>query len=199
MDSGMPQQPATSRATSRAAPSRTRQAGAIVVGILVLALASRISIPMLPVPITAQTLVIMLVGALCGWRLGAVTVVAWLLLAALGLPLLSDGGAGLAAFTGPTAGYLISFPLVAALVGWLAERGWDGSRPAHAFAAMALAQALCLAMGATWLATLIGPAEAITAGVLPFIPGAVIKAAIGASILLLASKRVRSRSQTGPE
>ena len=107
------------------------KAAAVLLGTAVLAVASQLSVPMLPVPMTMQTLAVILIGALYGWRLATITIFAWLLEAALGLPVLANGKAGLAPFVGPTAGYLISFPLVGALVGWLSERGWNGGLAAR--------------------------------------------------------------------
>ncbi|MCV9940124.1 biotin transporter BioY [Boseaceae bacterium BT-24-1] len=171
------------------------QLGAVVLGTLVLAIASQISVPMLPVPMTMQTLAVILIGALYGWRLGALTIVAWLGEAALGLPVLANGAAGPAPFMGPTAGYLASFPFVAMLVGWLAERGWNGSRPAWAFVSMLLGHALCLLLGAAWLATLIGPEKAVLAGVVPFLLGTLVKSGLGTAILMAFSRRTNNAEQ----
>jgi biotin transport system substrate-specific component len=156
---------------------------AVVVGTAFLALSSHIAVPMVPVPITMQTFAVTLIGALYGWRLGALTVVLWLMQGALGLPVLAPGAAGLAKFVGPTAGYLYAFPLAAALTGALAERGWNGQRVTLAFTSMLLGNVLCLVVGAAWLSTLVGVEKAIVAGVTPFIVGAVLKAALGAAVL----------------
>jgi biotin transport system substrate-specific component len=171
------------------------KAAAVLLGTFILATASQISVPMLPVPMTMQTLAVILIGALYGWRLGAMTVLAWLGEAAAGLPVLANGTGGLAPFMGPTAGYLVSFPLVAALVGWLAERGWNGNRPALAFAAMVLGHALCLALGGLWLATLIGAEKAMLAGVAPFLLGSLVKSGLGTTILMALVRRAGSAEQ----
>lgn len=161
------------------------QVGAVVVGSLFLALCSWIEVPMIPVPINMQTFGVALVGALYGWRLGAITIIAWLAQAAVGMPVLSGGAAGAYHFVGPTAGYLFAFPLVGALTGWLAEQGWNGKRPVLAFMSMLLGNAVCLALGATWLAIVIGLEQAIVHGVTPFLVGAVLKSALGAATLAL--------------
>jgi biotin transport system substrate-specific component len=88
-----------------------QQALLAVVGVLVLAVSSRVSIPVGPVPVTMQTLAVSLVGAILGWRLGAACVVVWLLAGAAGLPVLAGGSGGLAKFLGASAGYLFAFPL----------------------------------------------------------------------------------------
>lgn len=155
----------------------------VLAGTLILALASRISVPMIPVPITMQTFAITMIGALYGWRLGAVTVLAWLGEAAIGFPVLAGGAGGIAPFMGPTAGYLASFPIIAALVGWLAERGWSGNRVVRSFLAHLSANILCLAIGGGWLAALIGAEKGWLLGVAPFILGAVLKSALAAAVL----------------
>ena len=159
--------------------------GAVVLGTLFLTLSSYVEVPMVPVPVTMQTFAVMLVGALYGWRLGALTIIAWLAEAAVGLPVLSGGAAGAHHFVGPTAGYLFAFPVAGALVGWLAERGWNGRKPVLAFVGMLLGNALCLVVGGAWLAVLFGAEVAWTSGVAPFIVGGVLKSALGAALLAL--------------
>jgi biotin transport system substrate-specific component len=177
-----------------ASRSLPMQAAAVLLGTLVLALASRLSVPMVPVPMTMQTLAVTLIGAFYGWRLGALTIVAWLLEGAAGLPVLSNGASGLAYMMGPTGGYLLAFPFACSLVGWLAERGWNGGNLPRAFAAMLLGNALCLALGAAWLAAFVGFERALLAGIVPFILGAIVKSALGAAIL-----KAFSRPQPGAD
>ena len=186
--------------TARGGPDpRTRplawRLGAVVLGSLLLTLSSYIEVPMIPVPVTMQTLAVLLVGALYGWRLGTVTILVWLAQGALGMPVLAGGAGGLHHFAGPTAGYLFAFPVAGALMGWLAERGWTGQRVWLAFLGMLLSHAVCLGLGAAWLAVLIGAEQAIMAGVAPFLVGAVLKSALGATTLrLLVRDRMRSGS-----
>lgn len=156
---------------------------AVVSGTMILALTSQITVPMLPVPITLQTLMVPLIGALYGWRLGALTVFAWLGQAAMGMPVLAGGSGSIASFVGPTAGYLFAFPALAALTGYLAERGWNGGSLPKAFAAFLMANALSLVVGAAWLSLSVGAEKAILFGVTPFIIGGVLKSALGAAIL----------------
>ncbi|MDO5654416.1 MAG: biotin transporter BioY [Brachymonas sp.] len=158
---------------------------AIALGSLFLTASSYISIPMWPVPITMQTLAVVLVGAVFGWKLGGATILAWLAEGALGLPVFAGGAGGLAVFMGPTAGYIFSFPLIGMLAGWLVARGWDGSRPLLAFVGMAVAQTLCLIIGALWLAAMIGPQKAWAVGFVPFLIGDVVKSAMAAATLVL--------------
>ena len=165
------------------ARSPAMRLAAVALGTLVLAVSSQIEVPMIPVPITLQTLIVPLIGALYGWRLGMATVLAWLGEAMMGLPVLAGGAGGLAYFAGPTLGYLVSFPIIAALTGYLAERGWNGNRVDLAFVSFLAANVICLAVGAVWLSGLIGVEKAVAFGVTPFLIGALIKSALGAAIL----------------
>lgn len=164
------------------------QAGGVVLGTLFLAASSYIEVPMVPVPVTMQTFAVALVGALYGWRLGGITIVAWLLQGAAGMPVLAGGAGGVHHFAGATGGYLLAFPLMGVLTGWLAERGWNGGRVILAFLSMMLANLLCLGFGAGWLATFIGADQAIVHGVAPFLVGAVLKSALGAATLGLMTR-----------
>jgi biotin transport system substrate-specific component len=163
------------------------QVGAIVLGTFLLALLSYIEVPMVPVPVTMQTFAVTLIGALYGWRLGAITISAWLVEGAAGFPVLAGGAAGVQHFLGATGGYLFAFPLTGALVGWLAERGWNGNSVVLAFAAMLLGNLACLVLGTAWLAVIIGAEKAFTFGFLPFIVGGLLKSALGAATLKLLS------------
>lgn len=165
------------------------QAALLLFGTGVLALASQISVPMVPVPITMQTFASTMIGVLYGWRLGALTVLAWLGEAMMGLPVLAGGGGGLAPFVGPTAGYLVSFPIIAALAGYLANKGWTGSHVVKSFLAHFAANILCLVIGGAWLAYLIGAEKGLALGVTPFILGAVLKSALAAALLMALARR----------
>ena len=165
------------------------QAALLLFGTGVLALASQISVPMVPVPITMQTFALTMIGVLYGWRLGALTVLAWLGEAMMGLPVLASGSGGLAPFVGPTAGYLVSFPIIAALAGYLANKGWTGSHVIKSFLAHLSANFLCLAIGGAWLGYLIGAEKGLALGVTPFILGAILKSALAAALLMALSRR----------
>jgi len=162
---------------------------AIFGGVLFLSLASHIAVPMVPVPITMQTFAVTLIGALYGWRLGAITILAWLIAGAFGLPVFTGATFGLKKFIGPTAGYLFAFPLAAITVGWLVERGWTDGRFSRCLMAMLLGNAICLAFGASWLGLTIGAEKAVMSGIAPFLIGAVLKSLLGACCLkMLAGK-----------
>lgn len=164
----------------------------VIAGTLVLALASQISVPMVPVPITMQTFAVTMIGALYGWRLGALTVVAWLAEAMVGFPVLAEFKSGIAPFMGPTAGYLVAFPLMAVLVGFLTEKGVTANRIFAGFSLHFAANLLCLLLGWMWLAQIIGAEKAWVAGVLPFILGAALKSALAAAVLKATMGRAKN-------
>src|SRR5690606_7512035 len=118
--------------------------------VLLLALLSQVRVPVGPVPVTGQTLGVLLVGAGFGAPLGLATVGAYLLLGALGLPVFAGAAAGVAYALGPTGGYLVGFVMAAALLGRLSRRGWD-RRLRSSVAAMLLANALVYVPGLLWL------------------------------------------------
>ena len=151
-----------------------------------------IPLPFTPVPITGQTFTVLLTGALLGPRLGAMTLTLYLLEGGLGLPFFAHGAAGAARLSGPTGGYLLSYPFAAALVGWLATRGWD-RRPLTMLAAMLLGSVVVFALGAGWLSHFIGPAHAFTGGVLPFLPGDLVKALLAAGLVPLGWKWIGAK------
>ncbi len=169
------------------------QLGAVLVGTGLLTASSWIQVPMVPVPITMQTLAVTMIGAFYGPRLAGLTVLAWLVEAACGLPVLAGGHAGLAYMAGPTGGYLVAFAIAAALVGWSAERGWLGRSLGAAAAVMLAANLFMILFGAAWLAVFSGPSAAIALGVTPFLVGGAVKAALGAG-LVEASGRFRLRN-----
>ncbi|WP_240232438.1 biotin transporter BioY [Devosia lacusdianchii] len=175
--------------------SLTWQVAAVVLGTLFLALSSYVEVPMVPVPMTMQTFAVAMVGALYGWRLGGITIVTWLLEGALGLPVLAGGAGGAAHFAGPTAGYLFAFPIAGAIVGWLAERGWNGKKPVLAFVAALAGNLACLLLGGAWLAAMIGLEQAFIHGVAPFLVGAALKSALGAAILFAWHRGTTGKSQ----
>ncbi|MCS7323908.1 MAG: biotin transporter BioY [Anaerolineae bacterium] len=146
------------------------------------ALLAQISIPLQPVPITGQTFGVLLAGAALGARRGALALLAYLAQGLIGLPFFAGGTSGMARLLGPTGGYLVGFVAAAALVGWLSERGWD-RRFISTFAAMALGNLVIYALGAPWLAQFVGWERALSAGVLPFLPGDAIKALLAALAL----------------
>lgn len=158
-------------------------------GSLAIAASAQIQLPMQPVPMTMQSLVVLLVGVAYGPRLAAATVMLYLLQGFMGLPVFAGFRAGPAVLLGPTGGFLIGFVPAAALVGWIAARGWMRG-PIRAAAAFLAGHAVLFAFGVGWLAMLLGLDRAIAVGLLPFLPGTAVKVATGVA-LLAALKGVR--------
>ena len=156
----------------------------VVAGTVLLALSAKIRLPLPYVPMTLQTLVVLLIGAAYGWRLGVATVIAYLGEGAAGLPVFAGPVGGLAPLIGPTAGYLFGFVAAAFITGWLSERGWDRS-VTWLFIAMGIGHIVILAAGFAWLAFGVGLGieKAWLVGVVPFIAASVIKNAIGAGLI----------------
>ena len=166
--------------------TRSTLAKALIVlgGSALIALGAQVSVPMFPVPMTLQTLAILVVGLTAGSRLGAGAVLAYLAQGAAGLPVFAGGAAGLAPFMGPTAGYLFGFVGMAWLAGFAVERGI--ARGALATALVALAVSLMLYVpGVLWLdaATGLDLAGAAQAGMVPFLVGDAVKAVIASLIV----------------
>ena len=160
-------------------------------GIVLLTVASKVQAPFWPVPMTLQTLAVLMIGATAGARLGGATVLAWLALGAVGAPVFATG-AGLAYMAGPTGGYLLGFLLAAVFTGYLADKG-EGRTLFSALAVLAMGEVLIFAAGTGWLALLIGPQKAVAAGLIPFIPAEVLKVALGTAVLSAAWKQKTKR------
>ena len=160
----------------------TTQLMMVIFGSLFLALISQVEVPMFPVPMSLQTLGITLIGLTFGARLAAVTILVYLAQGAAGLPVLSGGDAGLVHFSGPTAGYLWGFVVMAFLTGWLVERGLDRGFGRLFIAALVPAMLLYVP-GAGWLMAGFGmdADAAFAAGVAPFVLGDVVKSALAAA------------------
>jgi biotin transport system substrate-specific component len=156
----------------------------VALGTALLALSAKINLPLPYVPMTLQTLVVLMIGAAYGWRLGSATVIAYLAEGAIGLPVFAGPVGGLAPLLGPTAGYLAGFVAAAFITGWLSERGWDRSVP-RLFVAMGLGHIVILAAGFAWLAfgMKFGVEKAWLVGIVPFVAASVIKNALGAAIV----------------
>src|ERR1700680_4664152 len=170
-----------------------RSAVLIALGTALLTLSAKVNLPLPYVPMTLQTLVVLMLGAAYGGRLGAATVIVYLTEGAIGLPVFAGPVGGLAPFMGPTAGYLLGFVAAAFITGWLSERGWDRSVPLL-FVAMGLGHIVILAAGFGWLAfgMKLGVEKAWLVGIVPFVAGTLVKNALG-PVLLPAARRPRAR------
>jgi biotin transport system substrate-specific component len=177
------------------AGNRTAQDVVLVLaGTALIAIAAKIKVPFVPVPMTLQTLAIMLIAATYGFRLGTLTVLAYLAEGLVGLPVFTNtppAVAGPLYFLGPTGGFLAGFVILAIVVGAAADRGFDRSIP-KLFAAMLAGEVIMMALGFAWLAwfaTLssgavgLGVEKALAGGVTPFILGDLLKIALAALLV----------------
>ncbi|MEM7547314.1 MAG: biotin transporter BioY [Pseudomonadota bacterium] len=174
-------------------PPAMRRAGAVAFGVALLVVSAKVNVATVPVPVTMQPLAIMALAMAFGRVLGLSTILAYLALGAAGLPVFAgtpERGIGLVYMFGATGGYLAGFVLATALVGWLAERGWDRS-VFTAFPAMVIGLAALYVPGVLWLAygaplglfagfAGIGIDKAIAAGIMPFLWMDALKLALAA-------------------
>lgn len=122
------------------------------------------------VPLTLQTLAVLLMGGLLGSKKGALAVMTYLAEGSLGIPVFAGGAAGLAKLVGPTGGYLLGFILCAFLVGYLLEKGWK-EKYFLTLVAMTIGSLVILAIGSFWLSFFVGSENALYLGVYPFLIG----------------------------
>lgn len=176
---------------SPAAVSRQRDIVLVLAFGTLMGLLAQVAVPLpfTPVPVTGQTLGVLLIGALLGSRRGGAAMLVYLAEGLAGLPVFSEGTTawtltrlGVPVIVGPTAGYLLAFPVAAFVVGWLAERGWD-RRLSTAACAMLLGQAIIYAGGLSWLSYFVGLDRAVPLGMLPFLSGDAVKLVLAAVAL----------------
>ena len=141
-----------------------------------------------PVPITGQTLGVLLAGGTLGWRTGAASQLLYWLLGMIGLPFYAGGKGGWADATGATMGYFVGFVAAAGVIGYLAARRQDRNF-ASSLSAMALGSIIIYVFGAGWLAHKLhipvatGETNALTLGVTPFLIGDLIKLVLAGALL----------------
>ena len=151
-------------------------------GSVLLTLSAKLKVPFHPVPMTMQTMVVLVLGVAYGSRLGAATVALYLLQGAIGLPVFADTperGVGIAYMAGPTGGYLAGFLAAAWLAGAIGQGGL-----LRLAAAMLAGHAVIFAFGLAWLATAIGVEKAWLVGVAPFLLATLLKSALGVALVV---------------
>ena len=151
----------------------------VVLGSVFLALCSKISIPMQPVPMTFQTLAVFFLAITLGGKKAGLAGLVYLFQASIGLPVLATGANPLW-MVGPTAGYLVAFPLAAYIAGTLVDKKKDSSL--WVLFSIFCGQVVIYALGTLFLSRLIGFKMAVTLGVLPFLPLAGLKLLIASSV-----------------
>lgn len=157
-----------------------------VTGSIALWISAKIQIPFYPVPLSMQSLVVLMIGMAFGWRLATATILLYLAEGLAGLPVFAgtpEKGISLAYMAGPTGGYLLGFIIAAAAVGWLAERGFDRNIFLTAVA-MLIGSALIYLPGIAWLGSVVGWDKPILQwGMIPFLYGDVLKLVLAALLM----------------
>ncbi|HEY1780581.1 MAG TPA: biotin transporter BioY [Roseiarcus sp.] len=151
-------------------------------GSLLLAISAKVQVPFYPVPLTLQTLVVLLIGATLGARLAAASVALYLVEGLAGLPVFAGAIAGPVYMAGPTGGFLVGFLAAAALIGFVADRRWDRSW-IRLLISLSLGHAIVFAFGFAWLAQLIGAEKAFAAGVAPFALATIVKTLLAVALV----------------
>lgn len=179
--------------------AKTRDLLLVAAGAVVMAACSQLAVPVpgSPVPVTLQTLGLVVLSATLGPLRGLAAQSLFLLVGAVGVPVYSDASGGLQHLTGATGGYLIGFLPAAYLVGLAARRGAD-RRPVQALLLAVAGQAVVFACGLPWLAVVaeLSAAETLAKGFYPFIFGGLVKA-VAAGLLLPGSWRLVRRIDSG--
>jgi biotin transport system substrate-specific component len=172
--------------------------GLICVGAGLIAGSAQINIPLpfTPVPVTGQTFTVLLVGAALGGVRGSACGLLYLLIGLAGLGVYAGGAHGLAVVTGASGGYLVSYPITAGLVGFLAERRWD-ARFSSALGALLTGNVLIYLVGLPWLAVVLHTnlERTFELGLYPFIPGDTLKLYLAAALLPSAWRLVQRHEQ----
>ena len=153
----------------------------ILFGTLLLTVSSKIQVPFWPVPMTMQTFVVFIIAMAYGWKLSFLTLIAYLIEGALGLPVFAKGG-GLLYLTGPTAGYLYGMAIAAAVIGYFADLGY-GKTIIKCVLPLLIGTIIIFVFGIGYLSSIIGFEKAIVAGLLPFIPSELFKIALAVFII----------------
>jgi biotin transport system substrate-specific component len=164
----------------------------VALGVAILTISSKLSVPLWPVPVTMQTLAIFLIGAVYGPALALSTVLVWLAGSAAGLPVLEGMKSGPAVFFGGTGGYLVGFPIAAWLAGWVTSRD-KGRSWLTALVAFVLAEVVIMVLGFSWLSAIKDMNIAWLYGVKPFIIGDALKIAIATFLTPMAWRAVQGR------
>jgi biotin transport system substrate-specific component len=154
----------------------------IAIGSLVVAALAQIAVPIGPVPVTGQTLGVLLVAAALGARRGAGALALYVAQGAAGLPVFAGGTGGIGVLAGPTGGYLLGFIAAAFIVGRLCELGLD-RRPSGVAISMVTGHLLIYLFGVVGLSRFVGWERVLSLGVTPFLLGDVVKLAVAAMLL----------------
>ncbi len=163
--------------------SRVRDVALILIGVAIVAVLAQVYVPIKPVPFTGQTFGVLLVGGALGFRRGALSLALYLVLGAIGLPIFAEARSGIDVVLGASGGYIVGFVIAAAVLGRLAELGWD-RQIVGSFAAMLIGTAITYAVGLPWLAVVarLSLQDTIASGLTPFLAWDAAKLAVAAGL-----------------
>lgn len=156
----------------------------ICAGTALVSIAAQVEVPLWPVPITGQTLAVLLVGSSLGALRGTLSIALYAVLGIVGLPIFSGAGSGMSVVLGPTGGYIIGFVFAAALTGWIAQRSWD-RKILRSILGFLGGTVITFAIGLPWLAFTLGLnlQQTLEGGLYPFIVGGIVKMLLAAGII----------------
>jgi biotin transport system substrate-specific component len=161
----------------------------ILFGSFLLAISSKVQVPFWPVPMTMQTFIVFLIGMSYGWKLSFLTLLAYIIEGALGLPVFATGS-GLAYLMGPTAGYIYGMLLASIVIGFLSEKGCLNNY-FMCLLSLLIGSFIIFILGVGYLGLIIGYDKAINFGLLPFIPSELFKIALAVALIPSLSKFIK--------
>ena len=159
----------------------------ILSAILMMAALSRITIPLLPVPVTGQTLGVLLTGIMLGRKRALAAMITYIAIGLIGFPVFANGAFGLATLIGPTGGYLLGFIPAAYVMGYFADKGWY-KHIVTALLSLIIGHAIVFAIGLLWLSIFAGWSNVMAVGFVPFLPGAAIKTLVALALIPILRK-----------
>jgi biotin transporter BioY len=163
----------------------------VIAGSLLIVLSAQayIVLPFTPVPITLQTLSVMLLGSLLGSKKAPMSVLLYIVYGALGFPVFSEHSGGMHVLYGATAGYIFGFIITSYVVGKLSEKGWDRTLGKSTLV-MLIAQLCIFVPGLLWLSRYVGFDNVLAQGFYPFVIGGIVKNLLASSSSVLAWKLI---------
>ncbi len=162
----------------------------VLSAVILISVLSQIIIPANPVPFTGQTLGILMTAGVLGRKKGMLAVLTYILLGTMGMPFFAGGYFGLARLAGPTGGYLTGFIAATFLVGTLSDKGYCSTFRSSVLS-MTAGSIVIYAIGVLWLSNFTGWENVLSAGVIPFIPGDIIKVIIASSLVPAGSRLIK--------
>ncbi len=172
----------TEKAQHLSTNSSVKEITCLMSAVLMLAALSRVTIPLQPVPVTGQTLGVLLTGVMLGRKRALAVVITYLGMGLIGFPIFANGAFGLATLIGPTGGYLLGFIPAAFVMGWLGDKGWY-KKVVTSISALFIGHMIIFTFGLLWLSNFMGWTGVLATGLIPFLPGAAAKTLIAFALI----------------